>query len=107
MKTHFVCLLAACLFWGCTATKSQNNTGKKSTPQAINMCGPTKDGLNTEPGTDGTLAPLFKGLDVYNYRITTDSKKAQQYFDQGLMLTYGFNHAEASRSFREVIRHGT
>jgi tetratricopeptide (TPR) repeat protein len=68
------------------------------------MCGPTKDGLNTEPGTDGTLAPLFKGLDVYNYRITTDSKKAQQYFDQGLMLTYGFNHAEASRSFREVIR---
>ena len=27
---------------------------------------------------------------------------AQRYFDQGLILSYGFNHAEAARSFREA-----
>jgi tetratricopeptide (TPR) repeat protein len=29
---------------------------------------------------------------------------AQKYFDQGLRLIYGFNHAEAERAFREAIR---
>jgi hypothetical protein len=27
---------------------------------------------------------------------------AQRYFDQGLRLTYAFNHAEAMRAFREA-----
>ncbi|MDQ3082662.1 MAG: tetratricopeptide repeat protein, partial [Gemmatimonadota bacterium] len=31
--------------------------------------------------------------------IATRVPQAQQYFDQGLRLTYGFNHAEAIRSF--------
>ncbi len=30
--------------------------------------------------------------------------KARQYFDQGVMLAYGFNHAGALRSFREAQR---
>ena len=36
--------------------------------------------------------------------ITTKSKEAQEYFDQGLTLVYGFNHAEALRSFKEAAR---
>lgn len=36
--------------------------------------------------------------------ITTASKPAQQYFNQGLRLTYGFNHGEAIRSFQEAFR---
>jgi tetratricopeptide (TPR) repeat protein len=47
-------------------------------------------------------APLFEGLGVRPFPITTDSPEAQRYFDQGLALAYGFNHAEASRSFREA-----
>src|SRR5262249_39526670 len=35
---------------------------------------------------------------------TTKSELAQRYFDQGLTLIYGFNHAEAVRSFREAQR---
>jgi tetratricopeptide (TPR) repeat protein len=32
--------------------------------------------------------------------ITTTNPQAQRYFNQGLILSYGFNHAEAARSFR-------
>ncbi|SDL85924.1 hypothetical protein SAMN04488034_1185 [Salinimicrobium catena] len=44
-------------------------------------------------------APIIDGLDVLHYPITTDDAEAQKYFDQGLVLSYGFNHAEAARSF--------
>lgn len=44
-------------------------------------------------------APEIDGLDVLNYTITTKSKEAQKFFNQGLVLAYGFNHAEAARSF--------
>jgi len=53
---------------------------------------------------DGAGAPLFGDLGSYHRRITTDSELAQRYFDQGLVLTYGFNHAEAIRAFREASR---
>ena len=36
--------------------------------------------------------------------VTTSSDKARRYFNQGLMLNYGFNHAGAVRSFREAQR---
>lgn len=44
-------------------------------------------------------APIFKGLNVIDYPITTKSTEAQKYFNQGMALSYGFNHAEAARSF--------
>ncbi len=51
-----------------------------------------------------TKAPVFTGLDVLHYPITTNSEEAQKYFDQGMVLAYGFNHAEAARSFHEASR---
>ena len=49
-------------------------------------------------------APLFDDLGDYHYAVTTQSKQAQRYFDQGLILTYAFNHPEAVRSFQEAAR---
>ena len=49
-------------------------------------------------------APLFDNLGIYNFPITTDSELAQKYFNQGIILAYGFNHEEAFRSFEEVAR---
>ncbi len=46
--------------------------------------------------------PLLAGLGTLTYRITTSSELAQRYFDQGLRLTYAFNHAEARRAFRKA-----
>jgi len=50
----------------------------------------------------GTGSRLFDGVGTYSKKITTDSAEAQQWFDQGLVLLYGFNHDEATRSFREA-----
>jgi tetratricopeptide (TPR) repeat protein len=49
-------------------------------------------------------APLLQGLGSHSHRISTTSPEAQRYFDQGLNLLFGFNHAEAIRSFREAAR---
>ena len=45
-------------------------------------------------------APLFKGMGEYSRTITTTDPGAQRYFNQGMVLGFGFNHAEAIRSFR-------
>lgn len=50
-------------------------------------------------------APLLEGLGDHHHEVHTRSDLAQTYFDQGLILSYGFNHAEAARSFREATRH--
>src|SRR5262252_5417288 len=44
--------------------------------------------------------PLWDNLGSAHYPITTKSPQAQAFFDQGLKLSYGFNHAEARRAFR-------
>jgi hypothetical protein len=44
-------------------------------------------------------ATLIPGLGSYTFRITTSSPEVQRWFDQGLMLTYGFNHDAAERSY--------
>src|SRR6185295_8161079 len=50
----------------------------------------------------GPKAPLYDNLGNYHYAITTASPDAQKYFDQGLTLSYAFNHAESIRAFRQA-----
>ena len=52
----------------------------------------------------GQIAPRLQNLGNHTFPVTTSSARAQLFINQGLMLTYGFNHAEASRSFREAAR---
>ncbi len=47
---------------------------------------------------------LFDGLGDEHRAITTSSPEAQQWFDQGLIWLYSFNHDEAIRSFTEAAR---
>ena len=54
--------------------------------------------------TNKPTAPLLSGMGDVHHTVTTKSSQAQRYFDQGLVLAYGFNHAEAARSFREATR---
>ncbi|MEO6132801.1 MAG: hypothetical protein ABIQ02_13210 [Saprospiraceae bacterium] len=54
--------------------------------------------------TSDKTAPLLEGMDILKYPITTRSPEAQKYFNQGLLLSYAFNHAEAGRSFFEATR---
>jgi tetratricopeptide (TPR) repeat protein len=45
---------------------------------------------------------LLSGLGHLHHTIKTRNPEAQQFFDQGLTLVYGFNHDEAIRSFRRA-----
>jgi tetratricopeptide (TPR) repeat protein len=52
----------------------------------------------------GGRTPLFKGMGDHHRAVSTTSPRAQQYFDQGLIWAYAFNHDEAIRSFEEAAR---
>jgi tetratricopeptide (TPR) repeat protein len=65
-------------------------------PQAkTNAASPALAFADTDP-------PVWDGLGSLTYKITTSNAAAQVYFDQGLRLTYAFNHEEAQRAFRKA-----
>ena len=53
---------------------------------------------------DGPIAPILTGLGDNHFPISTRSPESQKFFDQGLRLTYAFNHSEALRAFKEAAR---
>jgi tetratricopeptide (TPR) repeat protein len=62
-----------------------------------------KPAKRMEHGANGAV-PLYDDLGHLTYPISTKHELAQRYFDQGLRLTYAFNHDEARRAFREAQR---
>jgi tetratricopeptide (TPR) repeat protein len=51
------------------------------------------------PALAQSPAMLMSGMGEHHHPIATAKAEAQKYFDQGLVLTFGFNHAEAIRAF--------
>ncbi|MBV9570582.1 MAG: hypothetical protein JO056_04995 [Alphaproteobacteria bacterium] len=49
-------------------------------------------------------APVLTGYGDHHHPISTSNPQTQAFFDQGVRLLFGFNHAEAIRSFREAAR---
>jgi hypothetical protein len=45
---------------------------------------------------------LYPNLATLRFKAGTESGRAQQWFDQGIRLSFAFNHAEAQRAFREA-----
>jgi tetratricopeptide (TPR) repeat protein len=48
--------------------------------------------------------PFFDGLGLYKRKVTTNSRQAQRYFNQGLAFYHGFNDGEAIRSFQAAAQ---
>ncbi|MFV1884671.1 MAG: hypothetical protein ACMZ7B_09300 [Balneola sp.] len=51
---------------------------------------------------EGQHAPLFEGMGVHNFEISSEDELVNIYFNQAIALTYGFNHLEAGRSYEQV-----
>jgi tetratricopeptide (TPR) repeat protein len=83
MKFHHVIGFATAALLACTAPSLATET--------------TTVSVSEKPHLD--TVPLYTNLGSHHKRISTKVPAAQQYFDQGLRLVYGFNHAEAIRSF--------
>jgi tetratricopeptide (TPR) repeat protein len=78
---------------------------------AMQMSAPMSMGIPLSPmpsvyagQADKKGAPVFKGLGSHHMAISTKNPQTQKFFDQGVNLLFGFNHAEAIRSFREAGR---
>jgi hypothetical protein len=106
LKIKLAFLITAICVLSIISYKTRNvNTfdySQKIGRNAIN-CTPTKFLLGNIDSTK-QIAPLFENLGKHTYTVTTKSELAQRFFNQGLRLTYGFNHAEAHRSFMEASR---
>ena len=48
-------------------------------------------------------APLLDGMGIHTHKVTTN-RASQKYFNQGLILSFAFNHAESIRSFKAAQR---
>jgi len=68
----------------------------------VHYAEPPRPALQASPS--GALAPRLQNLGVHAFVVTTSSRQAQRFMNQGLNLAYAFNHAEARRAFREAAR---
>ena len=50
------------------------------------------------------IAPRLQNLGVHTFPVSTTNTQAQLFMNQGLNLTYAFNHAEAARAYAEAAR---
>jgi tetratricopeptide (TPR) repeat protein len=57
-------------------------------------------GCQKQAPENGAL--IYEGFGNYERKISTESAAAQEWFDQGMQLMYGFNHDEAIRSFEKA-----
>lgn len=77
-------------------------TQQEETPKtATQLC----VGIASLKGIDALASPkLMKDIGNNHLTVSTKSKEAQIWFDQGLNHLHGFWHLEAYRAFREVIK---
>jgi tetratricopeptide (TPR) repeat protein len=52
----------------------------------------------------GAIAPRLQKLGNHAFPVATKNPQAQLFMNQGLNLSYAFNHAEAGRAYREAER---
>ncbi|HCN92164.1 MAG TPA: hypothetical protein DIT86_02975 [Hyphomonas sp.] len=92
-------LLAASLIAlsGCAYT---DKFGSAEEPVAAETASEADAEMSLAEITEKAGAPLFDGMGDFHRPITTSNPYAQKYFDQGIVLAFGFNHAESIRSFR-------
>ncbi|MDQ4059748.1 MAG: hypothetical protein M3145_01385 [Pseudomonadota bacterium] len=99
-KSHLGVLTAALLMSGSAFAHDKSHHVAMKTE--LRQFGDLPHAAPSNP--DEADVPLWGNLGTLSYAIATSKPLAQRYFDQGLMLAYGFNHAEARRSFQAAQR---
>lgn len=83
------------LFLSCAIALLALSACRNSTPVADSQPAPAV----SPPQMAMVGANLLEGLGDYHFPVTSKHPEVQRWFDQGLMLTFGFNHDAAERSF--------
>ncbi len=108
MKTKLgLAIIALALLVGVQFLTKNNNTETTQNYQKASFnfikCTSTKYMLDVVDTTQ-QISPLFTNLGNLHFSISTKNERAQAFFDQGVKLSYAFNHAEGHRSFMEAAR---
>ncbi|WP_129776845.1 hypothetical protein [Peristeroidobacter soli] len=94
MRIEICIALAGSLWLAGTAAQAQVPVHKHyQEPESFDSTSPS-----------GAIAPRLQNVGKHTFPVTTQSEQAQRFINQGLNLTYGFNHAEAGRAFAEAAR---
>lgn len=102
MRPILYTIVASWLFGACDQPATNNPKNAVTTSTPVSSCAP--EITDQSWYASGKKAPLLTGLAGMHFAVSTSKEAAQQYFDQGLMLSFAFNHAEAARSFTESTR---
>src|SRR5829696_8893406 len=69
---------------------------------ALMLACPVTFGQHRHAAAPAGEVRLLEGLGEFHMAVRTSVPEAQRFFDQGLILVYGFNHDEAARAFRRA-----
>ena len=69
-------------------------------PNHVHYKEPAQQGVSPT----GAIAPRLQKLGDHKFPVSTKNAQAQLFMNQGLNLSYAFNHAEAGRAYREAER---
>jgi len=101
-------LVAAYGLQSCTAIEKTSATSQQQEKLSLseNRSGHHASSKKTNDPTcvDNEGAPRLMNLGNHVFPVSTQNQQAQLYMNQGLNLSYGFNHEEAGRAFREAAR---
>ncbi|EAR02003.1 tetratricopeptide repeat protein [Maribacter sp. HTCC2170] len=84
-------------------SKTTNKVDYQKASFSFTKCTPTKYLLDVVD-TTRQISPLFENLGNLHFPVTVNNARTQAFFDQGIKLSYAFNHAEGHRSFMEAAR---
>lgn len=84
-------------------SNGNRNSNYQNASFSFVKCTPTKFMLDVIDSTQ-QISPLFNNLGNLHFPISSKNERAQAFFDQGVKLSYAFNHAEGHRSFMEAAR---
>ena len=85
-------VLVALLTGACSDTRDTTPTAAQAEPAV------------SSPAEAALGATLLQGLGDHDFPVTSNHPEVQRWFNQGLMLTYGFNHDAAERAFLKATQ---
>src|SRR5438094_3056293 len=97
--TRFTIALSICIL-GLIGLPSVAQAQDQKSPNHVHYKEPEQQGVSPT----GAIAPRLQNLRDHKFPVSTKNAQAQLFMNQGLNLSYAFNHAEAGRAYREAER---
>src|SRR5256885_16060100 len=98
-QTRFTIALFICVL-GLIGLPRVAQAKAEKLPNHVHYKEPAQQGVSPT----GAIAPRLQKLGDHKFPVSTKNAQAQLFMNQGLNLSYAFNHAEAGRAYLEAVR---